>query len=120
MDAIEHLSTFKEALYVDVVCSGLAPEDKLQIMQVIINQALYVAGTKDPEVRELAIKGFIEKGSLDQVFEQSKNTIAQYVQKYEQYDIARQNQAIENQRLAAEKVQNDYVNSIKVRLPKEI
>lgn len=118
LDAIEHLTPFKEALSVDIASPELTPEDQLQIKQVIINQALYVAGTKDPEVRELAIKGFIEKGSLDQVFEQSKNTIAQYVQKYEQDDIARQNQAIENQRLAAEKVQNDYVNSIKSTIAK--
>lgn len=118
LDAIEHLTPFKEALSVDIANPELTPDDQLQIKQVIINQALYVSGTKDPEVRELAIKGFIEKGSLDTVFEQSKNTIAQYVQQYEQEDLNRQKQVIENQRLAAEKAQNDYVNSIKNTIAK--
>lgn len=112
LDTLDQLAPFKQALSYDP-SQIESEEDKLALKQAVIGQALFVSGTKNQEVIDLAIKGYLEKGSIDAVYEQSKQTVANFIKTTEAAEIQR----VKAQRAADLKAEADkqeaYVNSIK-------
>lgn len=119
LEVLAHLEPFKTSLSYDINAITDA-EQQLQLKKVIINQALYVSGTQDEEVRDLAIEGYLAKGSIDNVFNQAKQTIATYINNVEANELQRaQNEKASIENAELEK-QTKYVDSIKSYINKGV
>src|SRR5690606_5651821 len=88
-------------------------EQKVDVKQGILAQALYLEGTRDTDVINYAIKGFIENGTFDTKVAEAQAYLQNYVTQYKEYEIQQAQAAKEAERLRAEKEAQQYTAGIK-------